>query len=226
MKATSPGPVERRLALEEADLGLRKRVLDERERLDGAEQEDVAVLAGEEEPRPRRAALLVLRPLDLVEHEHLAAQRRHLGGAADDRRVLVDPLLAGDEADALGAELRDELAMRLLRQHPQRRREDPAPGLGEELERRVRLAGVRRAEVGDHGLGLGGAGRKPDLRLGQARDVALLTRPALRSARSLLAAAAVLPAGGQAQTFRKRRMVNPEPTAPTVIPTTRMIAEM
>ena len=46
-------PVERRLALEEAHLGLRERVLDQRQRLDGAEQEDVPVLAGEEEPRPR-----------------------------------------------------------------------------------------------------------------------------------------------------------------------------
>ena len=46
------GPVERRLALEEAHLGLRECVLDQRQRLDGAEEEDVPVLAGEQQPRP------------------------------------------------------------------------------------------------------------------------------------------------------------------------------
>ena len=69
-----PSPVERRLALEEADLDLRERVPHERQRLDRAEQQDVAVLAAEHEPRPGRAALLVLGPLHLVEHERLAAR--------------------------------------------------------------------------------------------------------------------------------------------------------
>src|SRR5437764_4448667 len=96
-----PGPVERRLPLEEANLDPRERVPDERQRLDGAEQQDVAVLAAQQEPCPRRAALLVLRPLHLVEHEGLAARGRHLGGAAHDRRVGIDPLLARHEAHAL-----------------------------------------------------------------------------------------------------------------------------
>ena len=46
------GPVERRLALEEAHLSLWEGVLDQRQRLDRAEEEDVPVLAGEEQPRP------------------------------------------------------------------------------------------------------------------------------------------------------------------------------
>ena len=86
-KETRAGPVERRLALEEADLGVGEGVLDERQRLDGAEQEDVPVLAGEQQARPGRAALGVVGPLHLVEDEHLAGERGHLGRAADDRRV-------------------------------------------------------------------------------------------------------------------------------------------
>ena len=136
---------------------------DQRQRLDGAEQEDVPVLAREQQARPGGSALGVVRPLHLVEHEHLAAQRRHLGGAADDRRVLVDALLAGHEADALLAELRGQAPVRLLREHPQRRREDAAPGLGQELERRVRLARVRRADVRDDRLRLERPGREDDL---------------------------------------------------------------
>ena len=85
--AAAADPVERRLALEEPHLDVRKRIPHERQRLDRAEQQDVTVLAAEHEPRPRRAALLVLGPLHLVEHERLAAHRRHLRGAADDRRV-------------------------------------------------------------------------------------------------------------------------------------------
>ena len=128
------------------------------------EQEDVPVLAREQQPRPGGAALGVVGPLHLVEHEHLAAERRHLGRAADDRCALVDALLAGDEADALGAELRREAAVRLLGEHPQRRREDAAAGLGEELERGMRLARVRRADVGDDRLRLRPPEREDDLR--------------------------------------------------------------
>ncbi len=51
--AAPAGPVEGRLALEVANLDLRERVPDERQRLDRAEQQDVPVLAAEEEPRPR-----------------------------------------------------------------------------------------------------------------------------------------------------------------------------
>ena len=194
LEGDRPRPVERRLALEEADLGLRKRVLDERQRLDRAEQEDVPVLAGEQQPRPGGAALGVVGPLHLVEHEHLARERRHLGRAADDRRALVDPLLAGDEADGVGAELRREPSVRLLGEHPQRRGEDTAAGLGEELERGVGLARVRRTDVRDDRLRLGPPVGKDDLRLGDAK-VRFAPGAALAAARPLLAAP-VLPAGG------------------------------
>ena len=128
--------LERQLPLEDAELGVRERVPDERQRVERAEQEDVAVLAGEQQPRPRRAALLVVRPLHLVEHEHLARARRHLDRAADDRGVLVDALLAGDEADRSAPSWRREPAVRLLREHPQRPGVDAAPLLGEELRAR------------------------------------------------------------------------------------------
>ena len=179
-------PVERRLALEEAELRIGKRVLDERQRLDRAEQEDVAVLAAEHEPRPRGAALLVLGPLHLVEHERLAAQRRHLGGAADDRRVGVDALLAGDEADAVLAELRREPAVRLLREHAQRRRVDAAAVLDEEPQRVVRLAGVRRPEMGDDRLRLDRPLRQPDGQLGDRLPRRLPRGVAIAPARPLL----------------------------------------
>ena len=174
-------PVERRLPLEEAHLDLRERVPHERQRLDRAEQEDVAVLAAEHEARPRRAALLVLRPLHLVEDERLAAQRRHLGGAAEDRRVLVDALLAGDEPDLPLPQLRRQPPVRLLREHPQRRRVDAAAALDEEAERVVRLAGVRRAEVRDHRLRLGAPLRQAD---GQLGDRLALRLPRADAARS------------------------------------------
>ena len=161
-----PSPVERRLALEEAHLDLRERVADERQRLDRAEQEDVAVLTAEHEARPRRPALLVLRPLDFVQDERLPAQRSHLGGAAEDRRVLVDPLLARHEPDLPLPQLRAQPAVRLLREHPQRRRVYAASRLDEEAERVVRLAGVRRAEVRDHRLWLDGSLGEANRQLG------------------------------------------------------------
>ena len=80
----------------------------------------MAILAGQQELRPRGAALLVVGPLHLVEHEHIARVGRHLDGAAEDRRVLVHALLAGDEPDAVVTELRGEAAMRFLREHPER----------------------------------------------------------------------------------------------------------
>ena len=51
--------------------------------------------------------------------------------------------------------------MRLLREHPQRPGVDAAALLGEELERVVGLARVRRAEVGDDGLRLASALGQP-----------------------------------------------------------------
>ena len=159
-------PVERRLALEEANLHVRERVPHERQRLDRAEQQDVAVLAAEHEPRPRRAALLVFGPLHLVEDERLAVHRRHLRRAADDRRVRIHALLARDEADAVLADLRRQAAVRLLREHAQRRRVDAAAVLDEKAQRVVRLAGVRRPEMRDHRLRLGPALGQPNGQVG------------------------------------------------------------
>ena len=79
--------LERQLPLVHAELGVGERAADERQRVERAEQPDVAVLAGEEQLRPGRAALLVVCPLDLVEHEHLARSGGHLDRAAEDRRA-------------------------------------------------------------------------------------------------------------------------------------------
>ncbi len=125
--------------------------------------EDVAVVAREQEARPGRAALGVVGPLHLVEHEHLARARRHLDGAADDRGRVVDALLAGDEADGVLPQLGREPAVRLLREHAQRPRVDPAAALLQHLERVVGLAGVRRAEVRDDRLRLDAPCRQADL---------------------------------------------------------------
>ena len=125
--------LERQLALEDLQLALRERSVDERERVERAEQEDLAVLAREEQARPRRAALGVVRPLHLVEDEQLARLGRHLHRRADNRRALVHALLARDEPDVLGADPLAEAPVRLLREHPQRSRVDagalvrPAP---------------------------------------------------------------------------------------------------
>ena len=80
----------------------------------------MAVLAREQELRPRRAALLVVGPLHLVEHENVSRPRRHLDGAAEDRGVVVDALLPCHETHLLGTELGREPAVSLLREHPQR----------------------------------------------------------------------------------------------------------
>ena len=144
--------LERELPLVHPELGVRERTPDQRQRVERAEQADVAVLAREQQLRPRRAALLVVGPLHLVEHEHVARARRHLHRAAEDRRVLVDALLARDEPDALVAEPGREPPVRLLREHPERPCVDAPPPLREELERVVGLAGVRRAEVRDDRL--------------------------------------------------------------------------
>ena len=113
----------------------RERVLDERQRVDGAEQEDVAVLAGEQEARPRRAALGVVGPLHLVEDEHLPAPGAISTVQQTIGASVVDALLAGDEPDLLLAELGGEAPVRLLGEHPQRAGVDAAALLGEELER-------------------------------------------------------------------------------------------
>ena len=107
------------------------------------------VLAAKEQPRPGGAALGVVRPLHLVEDEHLARARGHLHGATDDRRVFVDPLLAGDEPHTVDAELGTEPAVRLLGEHPQRTGVHTSPLLGEEAEGVMGLTGVRRAQMRD-----------------------------------------------------------------------------
>ena len=63
--------LQRELALEDLELDLRKRPLDERERIERTEEQDLAVLAREQQPRPRGAALGVVGPLHLVEDEEL-----------------------------------------------------------------------------------------------------------------------------------------------------------
>ena len=94
--------LERELALEQPHLRPGERPLDERQRVDRAQQQHVAVIAAEQQPRPGGAALRVVRPLHLVEHEHLALARCHLDRAANDRCVLVHALLARHQADPFG----------------------------------------------------------------------------------------------------------------------------
>ena len=141
---------------------LGERALHERECIDGAEEQDLSVLAREQQARPGRSAFGVVGPLHLVEHEELARVRRHLHGRADHRRVLVDPLLAGDEPDVLGSDPLTEPSVRFLGEHPERPGVDAGTLVGELAERRVRLPGVRRAEVSDDALGREAARRKRD----------------------------------------------------------------
>ena len=90
--------------------------------------------------------------------------------------------------DALVAELGREPAVRLLREHPQRRRIDAAAGLDEEAERVVRLARVGRPEVRDDRLRLGRPVRQPDGELGDGLAARLPALVALAPRRSFLAA--------------------------------------
>ena len=152
--------LERQLAVEDLQLAVRERAVDERERVERTEQEDLPVVAREEEARPRRPALGVVGPLHLVQDEKLARLGRHLHRRAENGRALVQALLARDEPDLLGAQPLAESSMRLLREHPQRSRVDPRTPFGELAERGVRLTGVRRAEVGDDALRLGSPSRK------------------------------------------------------------------
>ena len=115
--------------------------------------------------------------------------------------VVVDALLARDEADRILAELGREAAVRLLGEHPQRPGVDAAAALLQHLERVVGLARVRRAEVGDDRLGLDAALRERDLDRalgarhrgvdagGAGALVALRAARALRPAASLSASA-------------------------------------
>ena len=160
--------LERELSLEDLHLGVRESVADERQRVERAEQQDLAVPARQQQPGPGGAALVVVRPLHLVEDEHVAGHRRHLDRAADDRRALVHALLARDQCDVLRADPLAEPSVRLLRQHPQRARVDASSPLDEQLQRLVRLPRVGRPEVRDHRLRLDEPARQlePDLPLG------------------------------------------------------------
>ena len=146
--------LERELALEDLQLVLGKRPLHERERVERAEQQDLAVLTREQKARPRGAALRVVGPLHLVEDEQLARVRRHLDRRADDGRVLVHALLARDEPDVLGPDPLAEAPVSLLREHAQRAGVDARALLRQLLQRGVRLARVRGAEVRDDALRL------------------------------------------------------------------------
>ena len=59
--------------------------------------------------------------------------------------------------------VRRQPAVRFLREHPQRAGVDAAPLLGQERERVVGLARVRRTEVRDDALGLAAPLGEPDL---------------------------------------------------------------
>jgi hypothetical protein len=155
--------LERQLALVDTELRIRERPPHQRQRVERPEEPDVPEVAGEEELRPCGAAFLVVGPLHLVEHERVTRARGHLDGAAEDRRVLVDPLLTRDEPDLLLAEERREAPVSLLREHPQRPRVDAATSIREEHERFVRLSRVRRPQVCDHRLGRRPPRGEPDL---------------------------------------------------------------
>src|SRR4029078_4550142 len=86
--------LEGELALEDLQLVLGEGSLHQPERVARAEKQDLAIDAGEEQPRPRGATLGVVRPLHLVEHEQLTRPRRHLDRRAEDRRALARVLLA------------------------------------------------------------------------------------------------------------------------------------
>jgi len=104
-----------------------------------AEKEDLPIFARQEQARPGGAALGVVGPLHLVEHEELACVRRHLHRRTDHGRVLVDPFLAGDEPDVLGSDPLTEPSVCFLGKHPERPGIDAGAFVGELAECRVRL---------------------------------------------------------------------------------------
>src|SRR5262245_26138083 len=172
-EGSSSDELERQLALEDLQLVPWERAIDEWERIDRSQNEDLAVLAREEETRPRRATLGVVGPLDLVENEELSGVRRHLDRRADDRRTLVDPLFSSDEPYVLGADPVTQAPVRLLREHPQRPGIDARALVRELPQSRMGLPRVRRPEVRDDTLGLDTSRRERDRDplLGRAHDV-------------------------------------------------------
>ena len=109
-------------------------------------------------------------------------------------------------------ELRGQPPVRLLREHPQRRRVDAAARSRRGTERVVRLAGVRRAEVRDHRLRLGAPLGQDD---GQAPETGLR---AARAPPLPLAPAGALLAPPSARPLRPGGSGGwscPEPAAPT-----------
>ena len=155
------------------------------------------VVAGEDQPRPVVAAVGVGDPVRLVEHQEVAAHGRLLHGAADDRGVGVDLLLAGGEADGAGRELRGQPRVGLVGQLAQRRGVDAAAVLGQRDEGVVGLAGVGRPEVEDDLLGAGGA--HGELGLGAVHPALLgelSMRAAARSSSRVAGSRASLARGG------------------------------
>ena len=139
-----------------------ERLLDER-RVDRAQQQHVAVIAAEQHPRPGGAALRVVRPLHLVEHEHLALAWCHLDRAANDRCVLVHAPRPSP-GRPVGPRARRSVCGAPPAPASERTGIDAAPVLGEEPQRVVRLSRVRRTEVSDNTLGL-------DTALGQRMSI-------------------------------------------------------
>ena len=121
----------------------------------------------DDELLPDGAARVVVDVVDLVEHdvadavdarglvvEHVA---QDLGGHHDDRRAVVDGVLAGDEPDVVLAETLAEVVELLVAQRFQRRRVDDVGGVGGgPAQRRRRLETAPDDVVGDHGLAAGG----------------------------------------------------------------------
>ena len=207
----------------------------------------MAVLACEQELRPRRAALLVVRPLHLVEHEHLARAgaistvQQRIGACSLTRSSPVtSPTRSSPSSPTAGGAPPGRASAAVPRRRPSPLREEP--------ERVVGLARVRRPEVRDDALGRRPALRQPDRDpvLGALHRGALVgpcgagvTRRARRAPRRAGAAARAIgplsrispttrglrrfatqvrPVVGT--TLRYLRSVSPEPRAPTASPTT------
>ncbi len=113
---------------------------------------------------PHRAAVRVLQEVDLVEHDEAEVVERrrpgvdhvaqHLGRHHDDRRVAVDGVVAGEQADAADAVALAQVAELLVRQRLERRRVERPPAVA---------AGRLDAVLGDHGLAAPGRGGDDDV---------------------------------------------------------------
>ena len=125
-------------------------------------QQEGRVGEGDQGHLPRDAALPIRVVVELV-HDHVVDRQRralperhvreHLGGAADDRRFRVDARIAGQHADALGAEVVAHAEELLRGEGLDRRRVEAGPTLAQALEQKGHpdqgLAGPGR-RVEDH----------------------------------------------------------------------------